>query len=74
MEDKLKPNWDSRVEILKVLFKRFIEGASKLDCDNAIEYTQPMSDMLLIAVGQLQDHEEMKKIDDLINSTLNKKP
>lgn len=71
-EEQQKQNFESRVETLTVLFNRFINNCRKLDGYSATVFTQPMCDMLLRAVGQLEDYERTKNIDDLLNDILNK--
>lgn len=72
MDHQQDKNLESRVETLTVLFNRFIEKSKKLGGYNAMRFTSPMCDMLLMAVHQLETYEENKKIDDLLNNVLRK--
>lgn len=72
-EDLQKENFESRVETLTVLFNRLIEKSRNLDGYSATVFTNPMVDMLSMAVMELESYEENKRIDDLINPIINNK-
>ena len=69
-EDGLRQSYESRIETLNALYKRFMLRLGELDHDNAISYSTPMCDVLLLAISDLENKKEMTDINNTINNIL----
>jgi thioredoxin-like negative regulator of GroEL len=63
--------WDSRKETLAAIYKKLLTEANKLQPYDAVFYTNPLSDILLSALTQLENYNRSKDANELINNVLN---
>jgi hypothetical protein len=69
-DDALKLNYESRVETLNQLYKRFMQRLDQLDPYDAVVFSTPMCDCLLIAMSEIDNVILRRDADKLINGVL----
>lgn len=72
MKSPDQQNWESRVETLNTLYKRFMDSANQLDYYTAVRYTSPMADCFVYAISEMQNLLLREDGNDIINKALGK--
>lgn len=71
MKNELDGVVESRIETIRALMIRFENGLRILGGEDALVFSTPLVDLLLRAVGQLNEYEARKRVDELLNNVLN---
>lgn len=60
--------WESRKETLDAIYKRLISNCDKLNAEDAVFYTTPLCDIMLKALGELENFHRENEVNELLNS------